>query len=198
MVFGQKGSHLVVKEFPWRDTTISLVGNASSLWEGTFGPQIDQAECVIRINQGAFIQLYPESTGVRTDALLMSLNGNSLEKAWMYSRARRRARTVVAMTPRDRRFLGMDLATLIPTYPVEWHRELHELLGARPSTGAMAVDLLRRTVTSPEQISIFGFDFWGSPTTYTGKIQAAPHDPEAEENFVRGAVPQGHVHQVGR
>jgi hypothetical protein len=105
-----------VKDFPWRDKTISLVGNASSLWEGHFGPQIDEAECVIRINQGAFIQLYPESTGVK----------------------------------------------------------------------------------DPGQISIFGFDFWGSPTTYTGKIKAAPHDPEAEENFVRGAVKKGRVFQVGR
>ena len=188
----------MVNEFPWRDKTISLVGNASSLWEGTFGPQIDESEYVIRINQGAFIELYPVSTGVRTDALLMSLNGNSLEKAWMYSRARRRAKTVVAMTPKDRKFLGMDLASLIPVYPEQWHHELHELMGARPSTGAMAVDLLRRTVADPSQISIFGFDFWGSPTTYTGKIKAAPHDPEAEENFVRGAVNKGKVFQAGR
>jgi hypothetical protein len=186
----------VTQTFPWRDKSIALVGNASSLWEGNFGPQIDAADYVIRINQGAFIELFPQSTGVRTDALLMSLNGNSVEKAWMFSRARRRAKTVVAMTPRDRTFLGIPLEKLIPTYPLEWHAELHTTMGARPSTGAMAVDLLRRTVTSPEQISIYGFDFWGSPTTYTGKIKAAPHDPEAEEKFVRGAVPKGHVFQV--
>lgn len=184
--------------YPWRAQTIALVGNASSLWEGTFGPEIDEAQCVIRLNQGAFIPLFAESTGVRTDVLLMSLNGNSLEKAWMYSRARRRARTVVAMTPRDRTFLGIDLDRLIPTYPVQWHQELHELLGARPSTGAMAVDLLRRTVDSVDQISVYGFDFWGSPTTYTGKIKAAPHDPEAEEKFVRESVGPGRVFQVGR
>lgn len=186
----------MTSHYPWRDKTIALVGNASSLWEGSFGPAIDEAECVIRLNQGAFIDLYPESTGVRTDVLLMSLNGNSIEKAWMYSRARRRAKTVVAMTPRDRTFLGIDLDRLIPTYPVAWHQDLHEQLGARPSTGAMAVDLLRRTVDDIGQISIYGFDFWGSPTTYTGKIKAAPHDPEAEEAFVRGAVSPGRVFQV--
>ena len=186
----------MVVSFPWRDKSIALVGNASSLWEGTFGPQIDAADYVIRINQGAFIELFPQSTGVRTDALLMSLNGNSIEKAWMFSRARMRANTVVAMTPRDRTFLGIPLEKLIPTYPLQWHAELHTTMGARPSTGAMAVDLLARTVNSPEQISIYGFDFWGSPTTYTGKIKAAPHDPEAEEKFVRGSVPKGHVYQV--
>ncbi len=186
----------MAREYPWRGKTISLVGNASSLWEGDFGPSIDSAECVIRINQGAFIPLRPQSTGVRTDVLLMSLNGGSLEKVWMFARARRRAKTVVAMTPRDRSFLGIDLERLIPVYPVEWHAELHARLGARPSTGAMAVDLLRRTVDDIAQLSIFGFDFWGSPTTYTGKIKAAPHDPEAEEAFVRAAVLPGRVFQV--
>lgn len=188
----------MTREYPWTTSSIALVGNASSLWEGSFGAEIDGAECVIRINQGAFIELFPHSTGVRTDALLMSLNGNSIEKAWMYWRARRRADTVVAMTPKDRSFLGIDLDRLIPTYPLEWHRELHDTLGARPSTGAMAVDLLRRTVADKSQISIYGFDFWGSPTTYTGKIKAAPHDPEAEEKFVRAAVLPGRVYQVGR
>jgi hypothetical protein len=46
------------------------------------------------------------------------------------------------------------------------------------------------------QISVFGFDFWGSPTTYTGIIKAAPHDPVAEEEFVRSTVAPGRVFQV--
>jgi hypothetical protein len=186
----------VVKPLPWTEKTISLVGNASSVWQGQFGEQIDRAECVIRINQGAFIELRPQSTGVRTDVLLMSLSGYAWDKAWMYSRGRMRADTVVAMTPKARTFFGIDLKHLIPVYPVEWHRELHELLGARPSTGAMAVDLLRRTVADVSQISVYGFDFWGSPTTYTGIIKAAPHDPVAEEEFVRSAVAPGRVFQV--
>lgn len=186
----------MVKPFPWTHQSIALVGNASSLWSGSFGPAIDEAECVIRINQGAFIPLRPESTGLRTDVLLMSLSGYAWDKAWMYGRGRRKASMVVAMTPRARTFLGIDLKHLIPVYPVEWHRELHERLGARPSTGAMAVDLLIRTVADVDQISIYGFDFWGSPTTYTGIIKAAPHNPVAEEEFVRSSLLPGRVFQV--
>ena len=186
----------MVKPFPWTQQSIALVGNASSLWEGSYGEAIDQADCVVRLNQGAFIELRPQSTGVRTDVLLMSLSGYAWDKAWMYSRGRRRASMVVAMTPRARTFFGIDLKHLIPVYPVEWHRELHERFGARPSTGAMAVDLLRRTVDDISQISIYGFDFWGSPTTYTGIIKAAPHNPVAEEEFVRGALLPGRVFQV--
>lgn len=186
----------MVKPFGWSNQTISLVGNASSVWRGQFGEQIDQADCVIRINQGAFIKLRPTSTGVRTDVLFMSLSGYSWDKAWMYSRGRLRAKTVVAMTPKARTFLGIDLKHLIPVYPAQWHQELYDQLGARPSTGAMAVDLLRRTVDDVSQISVFGFDFWGSPTTYTGIIKAAPHDPVAEEEFVRSTVAPGRVFQV--
>ncbi len=186
----------MVKPFPWTHQSIALVGNASSLWQGNFGDAIDRADCVIRINQGAFIELRPASTGVRTDVLLMSLSGYAWDKAWMYSRGRLRASMVVAMTPRARSVLGIDLKHVIPVYPIEWHRELQERLGARPSTGAMAVDLLRRTVADVSQISIYGFDFWGSPTTYTGIIKAAPHNPVAEEEFVRGALLPGRVFQV--
>jgi hypothetical protein len=59
----------------------------------------------------------------------------------------------------------------------------------------MAVDLLVRTVDSTDQIDVYGFDFWGSPTTYTGIAKAAPHDPVAEENFVVRALPAGKVHR---
>lgn len=185
---------MATRDFPWRHQTIALVGNASSLRDSSFGPEIDAADCVIRINQGAFVPLYPESTGVRTDVLFLTLNGLAIEKAWMYLRARRKARTVVAMSPHKRRVMGIDLKHLIPVYASEWHRELHDQLGARPSTGAMAVDLLRRTVDDVSQISVYGFDFWGSPTTYTGIAQAAPHDPVAEEAFVRGSLRPGAVH----
>lgn len=182
------------RDFPWRHQSIALVGNASSLRESSFGPDIDAHECVVRINQGAFVPLYPESTGVRTDVLFLTLNGIAVEKAWMYVRARRKAHTVVGMSPHKRRVFGVDLKHLIHVYPEEWHRELHEQMGARPSTGAMAVDLLRRTVDDVAQISVYGFDFWGSPTTYTGIAQAAPHDPVAEEAFVRNSLRPGAVH----
>ena len=174
---------------------MALVGNASSLRDTAYGGAIDSADCVIRINQGAFVPLDASSTGSRTDAVLITLNGSALEKAWMYAKCRRVAHTVVAMSPKKRTVLGRDLAKLISVYPQQWHEELHTTLGARPSTGAMAIDLLARTVESVESIDVYGFDFWGSPTTYTGIAQAAPHDPVAEENYVIGVVGLDRVHR---
>jgi hypothetical protein len=181
---------------PWLTGTVALVGNASSLRSSTFGPQIDSHDCVIRINQGAFVPLDKESTGIRTDVLFMTLPGYAWDKAWMYGRGRRKAAMVVAMSPRDRTFLGIDMAKLVPSYPLEWHRELSETLGGRPSTGAMAVDLLRHTASSVSSVHLFGFDFWTTPTTYTGQTNPSPHNPIAEEQWVRKVLPEANIHQT--
>ncbi len=185
-----------LSQAPWLTGTVALVGNASSLRSSTFGALIDSHDCVIRINQGAFVPLNAQSTGVRTDVLFMTLPGYAWDKAWMYGRGRSKASMVVAMSPKDRTFLGIDMAKLIPSYPIEWHRELSETLDGRPSTGAMAVDLLRRTVSSIESVHMFGFDFWVTPTTYTGISKPSPHNPAAEEQWVRQVLPQANVHGV--
>ena len=184
-----------LEKLPWRRGRVALVGNASSLRDTDYGAAIDSADCVVRINQGAFVPLDATSTGQRTDAVLITLNGNAMEKAWMYAKCRRVAQTVVAMSPKKRTVLGRDLGTFISVYPQEWHQKLHTTLGARPSTGAMAIDLLARTVETADNIYVYGFDFWGSPTTYTGIAQAAPHDPVAEENYVLRVVGLDRVHR---
>lgn len=173
------------------------MGNAVSLRASNAGVEIDSHDCVIRINQGAFVPLTAESTGRRTDALFMTLPGYAWDKAWMYGRGRLKASMVVAMSPKGRTFFGVDLATLIPVYPASWHRELSDTLGSRPSTGAMAIDLLAKTVDSIGSVHLFGFDFWSTPTTYTGTSKPAPHDPRAEENWARSVLRADNIHGSG-
>ena len=181
---------------PWLTGSVALVGNAFSLRASTFGPDIDSHDCVIRINQGAFVPLDKAATGVRTDVLFMTLPGYAWDKAWMYGRGRLKASMVVAMSPKDRTFLGIDMAKLIPSYPVEWHQQLSETLDGRPSTGAMAVDLLRHTVSDIAAVHLYGFDFWVTPTTYTGISKPSPHNPAAEESWVRQVLPEANIHGV--
>ena len=181
---------------PWVTGSVALVGNASSLRSSTFGPEIDSHDCVIRINQGAFVPLDTRSTGVRTDVLFMTLPGYAWDKAWMYGRGRLKASMVVAMSPKDRTFLGIDMAKLIPCYPVQWHKELSVTLDGRPSTGAMAVDLLSHTVEDIASVHLYGFDFWTTPTTYTGTSKPSPHNPAAEQQWVRQVLPPANIHGV--
>ena len=179
---------------PWITGSVALVGNASSLHNSSLGPLIDSHDCVIRINQGAFIPLTPEATGVKTDVLFMTLPGYVWDKAWMYGRGRRKASMVVAMSPKGRTVFGIDMARLVPSYPTAWHAELSAALGGRPSTGAMAIDLLNKTVEDISTVHLFGFDFWQTPTHYTGKAQPSPHNPRAEEDFAASVFPGPNIH----
>lgn len=179
---------------PWTTGSVALVGNASSVHTGAFGPLIDSHDCVIRINQGAFISLTATSTGLKTDVLFMTLPGYVWDKAWMYGRGRKKASMVVAMSPKGRTVFGLDMAKLVPAYPTSWHAELSTWLKGRPSTGAMAVHLLQKTVQDITQVHLFGFDFWQTPTHYSGKNQPSPHNPRAEEDFVRSVLPPDNIH----
>jgi hypothetical protein len=52
----------------------------------------------------------------------------------------------------------------------------------------MGIDLVSRLIGAG-QTHLYGFDFWKTPTSYTGTSRPGPHDPEAEEMFARRRVP---------
>ena len=183
-------------EYPWRDRSVALVGSAESLLWSDFGPEIDAHDIVVRINQGAFAPLQAASTGLRTDYVFLTLTGGSprakLSFLW---RARRAAtRGVVLMSEKGRTVLRVDLARFFLHYPASWQRELIETLGQRPSTGAMAVDLLTRTLGSLDQLDLYGFDFFRTPDIAHGRNRVVAHDPAAEETYIRRTIPPERFH----
>jgi hypothetical protein len=95
---------------------------------------------------------------------------------------------VVRMAPKKRHRVPLLTRPFMYFYPVRWWEELVEEIGSAPSTGCMGIDLLTRLV-SPRQVSLFGFDFWKTPTSYTGESRPGPHDPKAEEAFARKRLP---------
>ena len=63
--------------------------------------------------------------------------------------------------------------------PIWW---LHEKLGARPSSGIMAIYMcLLYPVT---EVGLFGFDWGKTPTFYTGVKSADVHDYAAEKALI--------------
>ena len=183
-------------DYPWRDKTVALVGSAESLLWSQFGPDIDAHDVVVRINQGAFAPLQSASTGLRTDYVFLTLTGgNPRAKLSFLWRARRAAaRGVVLMSEKGRTVVRVDLARFFLHYPAAWQHELIDTLGQRPSTGAMAVDLLTRTLNSPDQLDLYGFDFFRTPDIAHGRNRVVAHDPAAEENYIRGAIPSERFH----
>ena len=171
--------------------TIALVGNAQSLVSMAFGPAIDAADLVVRINRAPIPQA--ASHGSRTDVLCLatSLDRASLDRLnpdmvlWL-SHKRKRLPWIVASRP------GFALP------PVNDFQRLKAGLGAPPTTGLLMMDLLARSPAT--RIDLYGFDFFASQSL-SGRRTAAqvPHDFAAERRFATALLardPRFHLHQA--
>ena len=167
-----------------------------SLRNSSFGLEIDSHDVVIRMNQGAFAQLDSASTGLRTDYIFLTLTGGSASAKWRFLRKAMASATksVVLMSSKGRSLFRVDLAPFFLHYPTAWHEELIERLGHRPSTGAMAVDFLLRTVKRPEQVELYGFDFFKTPDIAHGRNRVVAHDPQVEERYIRSVIDPTRLH----
>lgn len=183
--------------FPWHASSVALVGSAQSLLNSDCGPEIDSHDIVIRINQGAFADLQTESTGLRTDYLFITLTGGTNRAKWRFIRRGQRVakRGVVLMSSKGRTLFRVDLSPFFLHYPATWHEELITTLGHRPSTGAMAVDLLLRTMDTPDDLDVYGFDFFRTPDIAHGRNNVVAHNADVEEAYIRGAIAKKHFHE---
>jgi len=160
--------------------SVALVGNARSLSERQEGAEIDGAEIVIRLNAAPLPS--PASHGTRTDWMAVSV---PVEEAVISARKPRR---VLWMTPRRKR-LPWRIASR-PGFvlaPREWNARLAGELGARPTTGLMAIDLLARS--GARAVRLHGFDFFASLSLSGGRAaKDVPHDFAAERAWVERLV----------
>jgi len=185
------------QSFPWANARVALVGSAQSLENSDFGPAIDAHDLVIRINQGPFANLKPHNTGVRTDYLFMTRTGVTSTAKWSFIRRGQKAakKGVVLMSSKGRTLFRLDLTPFFLHYPATWHEDLITTLGHRPSTGAMAVDLLTRTMSDPDTLDVYGFDFFKTPDIAHGRNNVVAHDPGVEEDYIRGLIPAHRFHE---
>ena len=183
--------------YPWESGSVALVGSAQSLRNSHFGHDIDSHDWVIRLNQGVFAADDDRSTGLRTDFVFITLTGGGGWKTarFLWRAMRASAKTVVIMSPKSRAIFRVDMTKFFPSYPPAWHQELHQRLGSRPSTGAMAVDFLMRTMSDTSQLNVYGFDFFRTPDIAHGRNRVVAHDPSVEEEYIRGVVPLAQFHE---
>ena len=183
-------------QYPWAVGSVALVGSAQSLRNSNFGPAIDRHDWVIRLNQGVFAADDASSTGLRTDFVFITLTGGGGWKTaqFLWRTMAAAAKTVVIMSPKARSVFRVDMTKFFPSYPQHWHQDLHQRLGARPSTGAMAVDFLLRTMADTSQLNVYGFDFFRTPDIAHGRNRVVAHDPTVEEAYIRGVIPPAQFH----
>lgn len=158
--------------------TVALVGNAQSLSHEALGHDIDGCDLVVRLNSAPGCG--QASHGSRTDWLASS----------MFPPGRRIRRInpgiLLWMSPRHRVMAYAAYGWRVPLviYPVGFWRTLCTTLGARPSTGAMAVDLLTRCGEYAE-LRLYGFDFFQSGSLSQRNLHSPPpHDFERERSFI--------------
>lgn len=155
---------------------VALVGNARSLAERAQGAEIDGADLVVRLNAAPLPS--PASHGTRTDWMAVSV---PVEEAVIAARGPRR---VIWMTPKRKR-LPWRIASRpgFALAPPEWNARLAAELGARPTTGLMAIDLLARS--GAREVRLHGFDFFASLSLSGGRTaKDVPHDFAAEKAWV--------------
>lgn len=156
---------------------IALVGNARALSGQRHGAAIDASGLVVRINRAPMPA--PESHGSRTDWLALAVRLPDAD------RQRLHPGRILWMSPKRKR---LDWRTArgngFYLHPLADYRALAAELGAPPSTGIMAIELLLRA--QPARLTLYGFDFFAS-LSLSGSRNAAqvPHDFAAEAEWVR-------------
>ena len=157
--------------------SVAIVGNAASLLSHRHGALIDGHDVVVRMNMGFPVD--PAAQGTRFDLWCFSNDRATLQAPQGFVAPR-----AVWMSPkfRDRRAGTVDCCF----YPIADWQALHDRLGARPSVGAMTVDLVSRA--SPRQVTVIGFDFNRSKTFYETRTLPSPHDFAAEERYITDLI----------
>jgi len=160
--------------------TVALIGNARSLSETGFGPEIDAADLEIRINRAPMP--LPQSHGTRTDALALatSIDAETL--------ARLNPALILWMSPKRKRLpwaIANRPGFVLP--PLTDFQRLKAALTAPPTTGLLMIDLLSRSPAT--KVMLYGFDFFASQSL-TGSRTATqvPHDFSAERRFVEALM----------
>ena len=160
--------------------SVAIVGNARSLSEQSFGPEIDACDVILRMHAAPLPS--PESHGTRTSWLAL---GMPVAQDIIDARAPRRLLWMAKKRKRLRaRFARRSGFYLHPKE--DWDR-LATTLAAPPTTGIMLIDLVSGSKAS--EIHLFGFDFFTS-LSLSGRRTAAqvPHDFSAEKRFTEALI----------
>ncbi|MFN0113796.1 MAG: glycosyltransferase family 29 protein [Paracoccaceae bacterium] len=155
---------------------IALVGNARALSSGDSGAAIDRADMVVRINRAPTPST--RTHGMRTDWLMLAASVTSQDLT------RIRPGRILWMSPKRKRLSwGVSTSPGFYLHPRADHTRLRDALGAPPTTGLLAIDLLLSL--NPASLTLYGFDFFAS-LSLTGSRKAAqvPHDFAAEKAWV--------------
>lgn len=144
--------------------TVSLVGNARSLFHKDYGSEIDSADVVCRIKRG-FFMLKPEdvkSHGKKTDVWFLN---------WF-------------KTMKPNRVTNKTCDHIVeilhhPEIDIEWLK--NDLGHHRPSTGLRILHLI--SLYNPSKVYVYGYDWKETPSFHDKKLEDDRHDFNLEKQY---------------
>lgn len=165
--------------------SVAIVGNALSLFNCSYGQQIDSHDIVIRLNKAAMWYDrfdVPQSHGKRTDI-------------WMFWSAHEYRPMITDLIKRNSNVVKVHCSTVMRhhgnvsmvdlLYPIKQHHQLCRAAKIdNPTTGLMAIDFCLSA--NPSTVSLYGFDWKATPTwTDPDRVydQQCPHDHCAERLY---------------
>lgn len=181
-----------------RGKSVALVGNSRNVLGKQF--PVDQHDVVIRMNGAWDLPVNMQaSVGKCLDILCVSGAKKQIDSMV------EKLPNVVYMSPKNRNLISDRTSEKLYFYPEQWWSSLYEQLEARPSTGCMAVDMLRRMI-GDGTLTLYGFDFFQNASWHKryslkerikrwfGKeIYVNPHDGAKEAEFIQNCLPP---HQI--
>lgn len=144
--------------------TVSVVGNAKSLFHARYGEEIDSADVVCRIKRG-FFQLRPSdsvSHGNRTDVWFLN---------WF-------------KTMKPSRVTNKTCDHIVEILhhkeiDIEWLKK--DLGHHRPSTGLRILHLI--SLYNPKKVNVYGFDWKATPSFHNNQLKDDRHNFSLEKEY---------------
>lgn len=167
----------------FQDKTVSLVGNAASLFQSKYGSEIDSNEVVVRLNKAAMLYTRfnaKESHGERTDVWMF---WNVVE----YYKKFKDIDTNIKKVHMGHQFRGDRRLQLVDdVYPLDLYEKLKDVSGPKrnPTTGFLSIDYILNCI--PKELHIYGFDWKESPTHTDmdrAKEKLCPHNFDVEKDY---------------
>lgn len=161
------------------DKSIALLGNAESILKNK-KKDIDKYDIVARCNKG-----YPKGRenyiGSRTDVLFLSIPIHERIIKEEYNPK------FIMWCTSNREGISDWLRDTAIFFSLEDWNDLVNIIGARPSTGCIAITYLVKYVAF-KSLTLFGFDFWATPNWYTKCINVRSHSPIGEQEYVEKLI----------
>lgn len=162
---------------------IAVIGNASG--KIAHHGVIDNYDVVVRINHGFVLPVFKTSRGSKTDIVVTS-SDDFLDKALTCGYK------VVWLTTKNRDQVSKKWGEEIDFFSKVWWDDLFQRIGARPSSGIMAIEYLIKNKSKMDSIDLYGFSFYKTPSWYGGHQGVnCPHDFSREEYIIRGYEEKG-------